>query len=322
MSFKQQISLLRGMMEREEYSSVTGKIKINAAIQPAAKVIFCTVKMRCTLLTVWIVILCGTMYGQNYSADKPIGASAQSTPAYLKNAGIDQNLNHLLPLSDRFRDENGNDVSLGSYFGHRPVVMALVYFKCGMLCPQVLHGMGAALKQTSLHPGHDYDVIVASFDPTDTPADAVDSKQHFLEMLGDTSAAGSVHFLTGPQASITDLSQATGFHYVQVPGPDGKMNQFAHSSVIMIATPDGRMSKYLSGVDYQPRDVRLALVEASDHKIGSLSDLILLYCCNYTPSQGRYTVAVMRVLGLAAMGSVLMLIAVVYLLGKKPKLAS
>jgi protein SCO1/2 len=262
-----------------------------------------------------------SLSAQQYSADKPLGASAQSVPSYLKNAGIDQNLNHALPLTDHFRDENNNDVTLGTYFNHRPVVMALVYFKCGMLCPQVLHGMGSALKQTGLHLGHDYDVIVASIDPSDTPADSVEAKQHFLAMLGDPAAENNVHFLTGAQSSITDLAQATGFHYVRVPGPDGKMDQFAHSSVIMIATPDGRMSKYLSGVEYQPRDVRLALVEASDHKIGSLSDLILIYCCNYSPSQGRYTVAIMRVMGLAAMGSVLMLVAVVYLLGKKPKLA-
>jgi protein SCO1 len=268
-----------------------------------------------------IVLTLSTLsaFAQGYSAEKPLGASAQSAPAYLKNAGIDQNLNHPLPLTDHFRDESNNDVTLGSYFGHRPAVMALVYFKCGMLCPQVLHGLGSALKQAGLHPGHDYDVIVASIDPSDTPADAVEAKQHFLMMLNDPSAASSVHFLTGEENSITDLAQATGFHYVRVPGPDGKMNQFAHSSVIMIATTDGRMSKYLSGVEYQPRDVRLALVEASDHKIGSFSDLVLLYCCNYTPSQGRYTVAVMRVLGLAAMGSVLMLMMVVYLLGKKPK---
>jgi protein SCO1/2 len=282
------------------------------------------VNPRSKLLTLSLALaaLCASASALQYSADKPLGASAQSTPAYLKNAGIDQNLNHPLPLADHFRDENGNDVALNSYFGHRPVVMALVYFKCGMLCPQVLHGMGSALKQTGLHPGHDYDVIVASIDPSDTPADSAEAKQHFLMMLGDSSAANSVHFLTGQQSSITNLAQATGFHYVRVPGPDGKMDQFAHSSVIMIATPDGRMSKYLSGVEYQPRDVRLALVEASDHKIGSFSDLILIYCCNYSPSQGRYTVAVMRVLGLAAMGSVLMLIAVFYLLGKKPKLAA
>lgn len=276
-------------------------------------------KLRGKLLIIFLALCTLSARAQSYSADKPLGAAAQSTPAYLKNAGIDQNLNHPLPLTDHFRDENNNDVTLGSYFGHRPVVMALVYFKCGMLCPQVLHGMGSSLKQTGLHLGHDYEVIVASIDPSDTSADAAEAKQHFLMMLDDPSAANSIHFLTGQQTSITNLAQATGFHYVRVPGPDGKMNQFAHSSVIMIATPDGRMSKYLSGVEYQPRDVRLALVEASDHKIGSFSDLVLLYCCNYTPSQGRYTVAIMRVLGLAAMGSVIMLIMVVYLLGKKPK---
>jgi protein SCO1/2 len=277
------------------------------------------VKLRGKLLIIFLALCTLSARAQSYSADKPLGAAAQSTPAYLKNAGIDQNLNHPLPLTDHFRDENNNDVTLGSYFGHRPVVMALVYFKCGMLCPQVLHGMGSSLKQTGLHLGHDYEVIVASIDPSDTSADAAEAKQHFLMMLDDPSAANSIHFLTGQQTSITNLAQATGFHYVRVPGHDGKMNQFAHSSVIMIATPDGRMSKYLSGVEYQPRDVRLALVEASDHKIGSFSDLVLLYCCNYTPSQGRYTVAIMRVLGLAAMGSVIMLIMVVYLLGKKPK---
>ncbi|HEV2471372.1 MAG TPA: hypothetical protein VGS41_01825, partial [Chthonomonadales bacterium] len=118
--------------------------------------------------------------------------------------------------------------------------------------------------------------------------------------------------------SITDLAQATGFHYVRVPGPDGKMDQFAHSSVIMIATPDGRMSKYLSGITYVPRDVRLALIQASSHRIGSLSDIVLLYCCNYVPSKGRYTVAILRVLGLAAMASLAALAALLFLLTRKP----
>lgn len=256
---------------------------------------------------------------QQYSADKPLGASAQNTPAYLKNAGIDQRLNSALPLADHFRDEAGQDAPLGHYFTSRPVMMALVYFKCGMLCPQVLHGMAQALGQTGFHPGHEYDVVVASIDPSDTPADAAEAKQHFVSMLGAPDAAEHVHFLTGAQPQITDLAQATGFHYVRVPGPDGKMDQFAHSSVIMIATPDGRMSKYLSGIEYQPRDLRLALIEASNHKIGSLSDIILLYCCNYSPTQGRYTVAILRVLGLAAMGSVIALAGIFYLLSKKPK---
>jgi protein SCO1 len=254
----------------------------------------------------------------SYSADKPLGSAAQRTPAYLKNSGIDQRLNSALPLQDRFRDESGQDVALGRYFSDRPVMMALVYFKCGMLCPQVLHGMAQSLTQTGFHPGHEYDVVVASIDPSDTPADAAEARQHFVAMLG-ADAASHVHFLTGTQPSITDLATATGFHYVRVPGPDGKMDQFAHSSVIMIATPDGRMSKYLSGIEYQPRDVRLAIIQASNRKIGSFSDMVLLYCCSYSPTQGRYTVAILRVMGLAAMGSVFALAGIFYLLGKKPK---
>ena len=254
----------------------------------------------------------GHALAQGYSAEKPLGAAAQTKPDYLRNAGIDQNLNRMLPLDDKFLDEQGAPVALGRY-------VALVYNKCGMLCPQVLHGMGAALRQSGMHAGHEYEVVVASIDPTDTPANTVEPKRHLLSMMAaDPEMAGHVHFLTAGQRSIDDLAAATGFHYVRVPGPDGKMDQFAHSSVIMIATPEGRMSKYLSGVEYQPRDVRLALLEASDHRIGSLTDLILLYCCNYTPSQGRYTVAVMRVLGLAAMGSIGMLAAVLLLVSRKP----
>ncbi len=259
---------------------------------------------------------------QQYAADrKDLGSAAQKVPAYLKQAGIDQNLNHPLPLADHFRDEAGNDAPLGAYFGKRPAMLALVYYKCKMLCPQVLRGMAGSLKQTGFQPGKEYDIVVASIDPTDTPADAAEAKTEFLAKMGMTATdpgAASIHFLTGAQSSINDLADATGFHYVRVPGPDGVMNQFAHSSVVMIATPDGRMSKYLNGIDYQPRDVRLALIEASNEHIGTATDAVLLYCCNYTPSEGRYTVSVLRIMGLAAMGSVFALGTVLFLLGRKP----
>jgi len=274
---------------------------------------------RLTLLPILLAALIPLPCLAQYSAEQPLGATAQSKPAYLKNSGIDQRLNSALPLQDHFRDESGRDVTLGQYFHERPVMLALVYFKCGMLCPQVLHGMAQALEQTGFHAGKEYEVVIASIDPSDTPADTAEPKQRFVSALDSPDAAAHVHFLTGQQQSITDLATATGFHYVRVPGPDGKMDQFAHSSVIMIVTPDGRMSKYLSGVEYQPRDVRLAVIQASNHKIGSLSDIVLLYCCSYSPSQGRYTVAVLRVMGLAAMGSLVALIEIFYLLGKKPK---
>ncbi len=258
-------------------------------------------------------------WAQQYSADKPVGAIAQSAPAYLKKAGVKQNLSQQLPLNDRFVDSSGTEVPLATYFRQRPVVMALVYYKCRMLCPQVLSGLAKTLRQVGFTPGKDYDVVIASIDPSDTPSDGAAEKTRFLESLGKPDAGSSVHFLTGPEASITDLAHATGFNYVRVPGPDGKMDQFAHSSVIMVATPEGRMSKYLFGIDYQPRDVRLAVIQAGNHHIGSVSDLILLYCCSYSPSAGKYTVSILRVMGLAAMGSLFMLVALLYALSRKPK---
>jgi protein SCO1/2 len=270
--------------------------------------------MTALLLSLWV-----PHCRAQYAADQPVGGTAQTgLPPYLKQAGIAQNLNHKLPLTAQFTNSTGKTVSLGQYFGSRPVVLAEVYFSCGMLCPQVLHGAADSLKQTGLKAGKDYDVLVASFDPQDTPQQAVEAKQHFLNWLGDPSAASGVHFLTGAQPSIDALTTATGFHYVRVPGPDGKLDQFAHSSVIMVATPDGRLSKYFSGIEYAPRDLRLAMVEASDHKIGTATDLFLLYCCNYNPTSGKYTVAILRVLGLAGFVTILIVIGMFYLLTRKP----
>jgi protein SCO1/2 len=237
----------------------------------------------------------------------------------LKDAGLEQRLGTQIPLNLHFRDATGADAPLGRYFAQKPVALAMVYFKCVMLCPQVLHGLATSLAQTGYAPSRDYDVIVTSIDPTDTPADAAAARQKFIAELGGNVPAGSIHFLTGAQPEITALAGSLGFHYVRVPGPDGKMTQFAHSSVIMVATPEGKLSKYLTGVEYPSRDVRLALLEASDHRIGSPTDLILLYCCSYSPGEGRYTVSVLRVLGLAAMASLFGLAGLLYMLGRKPK---
>jgi protein SCO1/2 len=258
---------------------------------------------------------------QGYTADKPLGATAQQRPDYLAHAGLEQRLGQPLPMSAVFTDETGKTAPLASWFDGRPIVMALVYYKCTMLCPQVLHGLAEGLNQTTLAPGKNYQVVTFSIDPMDTPADAAAQKSTFLNELGKPDAAGAVHFLTGNQASIDAISGATGFHYVRVPGPDGKMDQFAHSSVIMFATPDGRMSKYLAGIDYQPRDLRMALLQASEKKISNPVDLLILYCCNYSPSSGKYTVSVLRVLGIAAMITLAGMILMVVLLARKPKTA-
>jgi protein SCO1 len=279
------------------------------------------VAARCAMLGLLVGVClapqCRAQYGG--ARNPSMGNVQRGLPTYLKHAGIAQNLNRRLPLGAAYVDSSGKPVTLGDYFGKRPVVLAEVYYSCGMLCPQVMHGAADALKQTGFKAGKDYNVVIASFDPRDTPAEAVGEKKLFLGWLGDPAAASSVHFLTGQQPSIDALSAATGFHYVRVPGPDGKMDQFAHSSVIMVATPDGRLSKYFAGIQYAPRDLRLALVDASNHKIGSAADLFLLYCCNYNPSTGRYTVSILRVLGFAACVTILIIFGMIYLLTRKPK---
>ncbi len=278
-----------------------------------------------TLLSTFLIaLLFGTCAPQclaQYGGDRntSMGNVQRGLPTYLQHAGIAQNLNRKLPLSAKFMDSNGKPVSLGQYFGSRPVVMAQVYFSCGMLCPQVMHGAAESLKQTGFKAGKDYEVVVISFDPQDTPQEAVAEKQRFLNWLGDPGASSGVHFLTGTQPSIDALTAATGFHYVRVQGPDGKMDQFAHSSVVMVATPDGRLSKYFSGIQYVPRDLRLAMVDASNRKIGSAADLFLLYCCSYNPSSGRYTVSILRVLGFAGLVTIFIVLGMLYLLTRKPK---
>jgi protein SCO1 len=276
-----------------------------------------------TLAFVVLGLLAGpALHAQGFSADKPLGAAAQETPAYLAHAGIEQRLGQPLPLGATFTDETGHTGQLKSWFNGKPAVMAEIYYKCAMLCPQIVHGLAVGLAQTTLTPGKDYQVLFFSIDPTDTPADAANEKKTFLNEAGwsaNAEAANAVHFLTGAPANIAAMAGATGFHYVRVPGPDGQMNQFAHSSVIMFATPDGRMSKYISGIDYLARDLRMALLDASQKKISNPVDLIILYCCSYSPVVGRYSVSVVRILGLAGMVTVLVVIGMLFLLTRKPK---
>ncbi len=249
-----------------------------------------------------------------------MGATAQKLPGYLAHAGIEQRLGQPLPLAMTYTDETGRTAPLSSWSTGKPVVLALVYYRCAMLCPQVLHGLSTGLRQTTLTPGKDYDVLVFSIAPTDTPQDAAMQKSDFLRGMGADAAAGSaVHFLTAKQPAIDAIAEATGFHYVLVPGPDGKMDQYAHSSVVMFATPEGKLSKYLSGIDYQPRDLRLALLGASAHKISNPVDLLILYCCSYNPVIGRYSVSVLRVLGIAGIITVFAVIGMLVLLTRKPR---
>lgn len=272
--------------------------------------------------SVLVATLFGTLsaHGQQYSGDQPsMGQVAQQRPSYLKHTGIEQHLNNPLPLKAVFTNEQRNTAALGHWIGKAPVILVLVYYRCAMLCPEVLHGLAAGLKDSRLVPGKDYDVITVSIDSDDSPSDAATEKARFVKEVGLSGIDKATHFLTGNEASIKAISDATGFQFVRVPGPDGRMNQFAHPTVIMFATPDGRLSKYIAGVEYQSRDLRLAVLDASRHKISNPADLILLYCCSYNPAAGKYSVAVLRVLSIAGAFTLLVVVCMIWLLTKRPQ---
>jgi len=223
------------------------------------------------------------------------GMNAATLPAPLREIGFDQNLDQRIPLDTEFIDESGRTVPLSTYFGKRPVVLLFAYYECPMLCTQVINGLASALNVISLQPGQDFEIVTVSFDPRDTPASAAAKKSHYIERYNRPGAADSWHFLTGKQESITRLTKAAGFRYVW----DAPTNQFAHPSGVIVLTPDGRLSRYLFGIEYGPRDLRLGIVEASEGKVGTPADALLLYCYHYDPMTGRYGIVIMRVLRLA-----------------------
>ncbi len=237
-----------------------------------------------------------------------MGPSIESPPANvrppgLKNVGIEQHLNEQIPADLQFRDESGKTVRLGDYFGKRPMILNLVYYKCPMLCSEVLSGLTSALKPMKFDVGKDFDVLTVSFDPRETPSDAIETKAKWLPRYGHPGAAQGWHFLTGPQDSIEALTKAAGFGYDY----SDKSGQFAHGTAIMVLTPEGKIAQYYYGVEFSPKDLRLAMVQASNNKIGSLSDQILLYCYHYDPNAGRYSVLILRVLRLAGVATMALL---------------
>ncbi len=220
---------------------------------------------------------------------------------------ITQELGARIPLDTPFKDEHGNTVTLGDYLGDRPAVLALVYYECPMLCNQILNGLDIALRAVKHELGDDYHAINVSIDPGETPELALAKKQNHLDrmkMPGDDKAWPEAdagwHFLTGPESSIKPLADAVGFRYTYDPATD----QYAHSAAIMILTPDGKLSKYFYGIEYFPRNLELALVEASDGKIGSLVDQFVLLCYAYDPSTGHYG---FYIIGAMRIGAILMI---------------
>jgi protein SCO1 len=205
-------------------------------------------------------------------------------PEILKRVGIDQRLNERVPLDLPFRDDRGREVTLGQYFGTRPVILALVYYDCPMLCNQILTGLTQTLRVLPFDAGREFDVVAVSFDPTEGPKLSGAKKAAYVSRYGREGAADGWHFLTGSQASITALTEAVGFRYEW----EEQTRQWAHGAAIMVLTPSGVISRYFYGIEYGVRDVRLGLVEAADERIGSAADQLMLLCYKYDPMTGRY----------------------------------
>jgi protein SCO1/2 len=223
-------------------------------------------------------------------------------PRDLLGVGIDQNLDKQIPLNLTFRDEAGRQVALSSFFhAGKPVLIAPVYYRCPMLCTQILAGVASALKAVSFEPGKDFEIVAVSFDPKDTPETASSKRDLYLRRYGRPGSANGWHFLTGDEANIRPLMDAIGFHYQY----DPKTDQYAHASAIMLATGAGRVSRYFYGVEYAPRDLRLGLVEASADKIGGPVEQILLFCYHYDPATGKYGAVAMNMVRVAGAGFVL-----------------
>ncbi len=282
----------------------------------------------CALFTVHCSLSTTNIFGQkseHYNSPlyspryyDPAASEPNGMPPALKEVGIEQRLGESLPLDTEFKDEDGKSVKLGSYFSSgRPVIVAFVYYECPMLCNQVLNGLTGSLKGINLDAGKDFDVVAISFDARENDkADlAKNKKASYVERYGRPGGESGFHFLTGTQASIDAATGAAGFHYKW----DEKSEQFAHAAGIMITTPDGKLSRYLYGIDYAPKDIKFGLIDSSANKIGSTSEQLLLYCYHYDPATGKYGFAILRVIRLGGIATLLGLGAMMFVFWRRNK---
>ena len=255
------------------------------------------------LVAVFVVILMSLPAFSQGMTQGIMSPPANVRPPGLRNVGIEQHLNEQIPPALTFRDETGKAVQLRDYFGKKPMILNLVYYQCPMLCGEVLSGLESALRVLKFDVGKEFDVLTVSFDPKETPEMAVHKKAEYLKRYGRPGAAEGWHFLTGPPASIDALTKAAGFQYQY----DPKSGQFAHATAIMVLTPEGKIVQYYYGVEFAPKDLHLGLIQASENKIGTVVDQLLLYCYHYDPETGKYGAIISRVLQLAAGATVLVL---------------
>ena len=249
-----------------------------------------------------------------FLATSAFAQSAQTPPKLPGKVGIDQKLDAQIPLNAMFRDETGRVVRLGEFFHHdKPVILTFMYYRCPMLCSMVMEGVTTSLTQLKFDIGKEFDVVTISIDPRDTPRAAMEKKEKYVRRYGRLEAANGWHFLTGPESAIHQVTEAAGFHYAY----DPQLDQFAHATTMMVLTPDGRMSRYLYGFEYQPRDVRLALVEASQNKIGTATDQLLLLCYHYSPATGKYSAAAMNFVRAGGVATIAGLVGFIFIMLRK-----
>lgn len=241
------------------------------------------------ILVICVVVLAVLCLG-------PGGARAQlaeQVPQALEEVGVTEHLDAKLPMDLEFRDENGNTIKLGDFFdGERPVILTLNYYRCPMLCGLMLNGMVDGLEEMQWTPGQEFEIVTVSINPLETPALAREKKQNYLRRYGRPSAATGWHFLTGRELEINRLAETVGFSFTY----DPVQQEYAHAAVIFVCTPDGRVARYLYGIEYPAKRLKLALLEASEGKIGSTLDQIILYCYHYDPSNRRYSPVAMNIM--------------------------
>ncbi len=232
-----------------------------------------------------------------------LASADEERPPILRQIGFDQHLGDSVPLDLTFRNERGEEVRLGDYFGKRPVVLSLNYYSCPMLCTVALNGLASALDVLTYSAGREFEVVTVSFDPKEKPELAAQKKKVYLQRYKRPGAAEGWHFLTGDAPSIDRLTKAVGFRYVW----DAETKQFAHPAGVVVLTPEGKIARYLFGIEYAPKDIRFAVIEASEGKIGTPVDQILLACYSYDPATGRYGASIMRLLRVGGVLTVLAL---------------
>ncbi|MBX3293752.1 MAG: SCO family protein [Acidobacteria bacterium] len=244
--------------------------------------------------------------------------STTGLPGPLKEIGIEQKLNEQLPLDVEMKDEDGRIVRLGDYFNKgRPVLIAFVYYECPMLCSQVLNGLTGSLKGMSFDAGKEFDVVAISFDAGefDKPELAKAKKAAYMERYGRPGTEAGWHFLTGSEESIKAVTSAAGFSFKW----DERSQQFAHAAAIIVATPEGKLSRYLFGIDYSPKDLKFGIMESAENKVGNIAEKLMLYCYHYDPSTGKYGLAVMNVMRLGGIATLLGLGAMLFVFWRRGK---